>query len=189
MTVLGCRAMKKNKTEFSDVRTGAEVSLIDTASVKVQEIEKKEAVSTSVKKNETEQKGSVEIVGKTDSANSFSYENIVGNDTLKISITGNADFTIKNNFSNKVKESAEETVKETLNIVQEIARKSVAKETIEKVATEIKATEKKVAEKGFTFGAWFTGLLVLIILICAIWLFVYFGGKINWKNLIQKFKK
>lgn len=140
-------------------------------------------------KKETEQKGSVEIKGKTDSANSFTYENVVGSDTLSISITGNADFTIKNSFTSAVKENVEEVVVEKLDVIAELSRKVVAQKTIKEVATEIKKSDVQVKVKNFTMGAWLTWLLWGLGIICAVAVFYYIGGKVNWKEIFKKLKK
>lgn len=171
--MMGCRTKEKAVSKEKEKIEIKQISDIDsTVTVKaeaVQVIEEKKQ-ETKVEKS---QEGHVEIKGKTDSANAFNYTNVVGGDTLSISITGNADFVIKNKFSDRVKETVSESLSENLNAIAEFSRKVVAQETIKEVASEIKKTDVAVKTKNFTFGAWFTWVLTAIIVICAVWLFYY----------------
>lgn len=185
---LGCSTRKK-QLEISEFRT-AEVerikkdSISETKQIQDQKTSKKTEVDNKSKKENT----NVEIKGKTDSLSDFNYNYISGKDTLRIYIKGNADFNIKSNIE-KTEEKVNETKEfENLNIVQEIARKTVSQETIKETAEKIREKTIDKTQRGFTFGAWVTWFLWFIVIVCAVWLFYYFGGKINFGAILRKFK-
>lgn len=153
----------------------AEIEKIDTNTVvsldkSVQKIDKIE-----IKKDQTvkENDGDIIIKGKTDSLKDFNFHNIVDGDTLSdIYISGNADFIIKNRWKQTQKKETEKSESESLNIVAEIARKSVAQSTIKEVAIELKTKDVKVKSTGFSFPIYLIigGAVIVVIL-----LFWFFG--------------
>ena len=153
----------------------AEIEKIDTNTVvsldkSVQKIDKIE-----IKKDQTvkENDGDIIIKGKSDSTKDFQYHNIVDGDTLSdIYISGNADFMIKNRWKKTEKKETEKSESESLNIVAEIARKSVAQSTIKEVAIELKTKDVKVKSTGFSFPIYLIigGAVIVVIL-----LFWFFG--------------
>lgn len=134
--------------------------------------------------------GDIEIKGKSDTITPFIYRNIQNGDTLQsISIFGNADFIIKSKWENYEVKKKTEDFTESLNKVAEYSRKAVSKETINKATTEIKKLDKKVTEKSSPLSMTLMYIIIFIIIICAIWLFYYLGGKIKWSQLFSKFVK
>lgn len=136
----------------------------------VQKIDKIE-----IKKDQTvkENDGDIIIKGKTDSLKDFNFHNIVDGDTLSdIYISGNADFMIKNRWKKTEKKEIEKSESERLNIIAEIARKSVAQSTIKEVAKELKTKEVKVKSTGFGLPVYLIigGAVIVVIL-----LFWFFG--------------
>lgn len=147
LTLMSCRSRKK-QVEISEYRL-AEVTKIDTNTVvsnekKAQEIDK---ISTKTDQKIKQNDGDIIIKGKTDSIKDFTFHNVVNGDTLSdIHISGNADFIIKNRWKQSEKTEVTEKVTEKLNIVAEIARKSVAQSTIRDVAEKFKKKEIDIKE-------------------------------------------
>lgn len=189
LLLVGCSTRKKNVL-ITDYKS-SEVTRVQADSTEDKKVteQKKVIDNARVEKKETESVANVKIEGKTDSLNSFDYNALFGGDSLRIQIRGNAQFSILTSNSNKASKEEKKAEKEDLNIIQEVARKAVAKETIKDVAEKVKEVSKDVTAKSFTFGAWFTSLLIFIAIMCAIWLFYYLGGKLNIKELLQKLWK
>ena len=109
----------------------------------------------------------------------FRFHNVVNGDTISdIYISGNADFIIKNRWTQIDKKEIKETVTENLNIVARVARKSVAQKTIKKVAEKIKAKEVSVKSSGFQFPVYLIIGLAVLLLIVLWFLWKKFGGGI-----------
>lgn len=183
--LLNCRSRTKEVEALSFKQ--AEVSIIDTFSIDSteQEInEVKRVKKTEEKKAETSS-GEIEIKGSADAETPFTYENIVNGDTLQsITITGNADFIIKNYNRKEETVNKEETVSKFKNIISAVARTAVAKSTIKDVAKEIKSVKKATESKGFVFPVYLIifGILAFILLLLFLW--NKFGGP-----LLDKFNR
>ena len=176
--LLNCRSRKK-ELKIEEYRS-AEVVKVDTNTVVSNEKKQEELKQTTEKKTKTENDNSGDIIikGTTDKEKDFHFHNIVEGDTLsEITISGLAEFTIKNRWKKSETVSTAEKKEEYQNIVQEIAQKSVAQSTIKEVAKKIKSEEKTVESKNFTFGAWLVWLLIAAMVVCAVWFYVQFK---NW---------
>ena len=182
--IIGCQNRKK-VLKISEFRS-AQIEKIKKDSLSELKKTEQKKVQDKIKINQNEKTidGHIEIKGKTDSLNNFHYHNIVDGDTLQdISIVGNSDFIIKNRYksSEKKKDSVSEFY--GLNIIQEVARKSVAQSTIKEVAKKVKSVDKNIKEKTFTFGAWMIWLIVILLIIAAVWAYYYFGGGFDIKGI------
>ncbi len=124
--------------------------------------------------------GDIHIVGKTDSATDFKFHNVVDGDTLSdIVISGNATFEIRNRWIRQNLKSESVTAVDNMNMVAKLARKAVSQSTIKKAAALVKNDSKNINEKGFTTAAWTSWLIGFIVVACLVWLYFYFGGRIN----------
>lgn len=182
--MLGCRSRKK-AVEISEYKL-AEVTKIDTNTVVSSEKKAQEVEKTMVKSDQKEKvnHGDVLIKGKTDSLQDFKYHNVVNGDTISdIYISGNADFIIKNRWKKIDKQEIKETVKEKINIVAEIARKSVSQNTIKNVAEKIRTKETNVKSSGFTFPIYVIIGFAVLLLILLFVLWKKFGG-----SIVERFK-
>lgn len=179
LLMLGCRSRKK-AVEISEYKL-AEVTKIDTNTVISSEKKAQEVEKTIVKSDQKEKQndGDVLIKGKTDSLQDFKYHNVVNGDTISdIYISGNADFIIKNRWKQIDRQEIKETVKEKINIVAEIARKSVSQNTIKNVAEKIKSKEVAVKASGFQFPVYLIIGLGVLLLVLLWFLWKKFGGGI-----------
>lgn len=139
---------------------------------------KKEIVK--IDKKEQSISGTSSIKGATTPDNDFNYYNIIAGDTLqKIHINGSADFTILNNYVKSEVKSEAVKIVDNLNIVGEIARKSVAVETIKTVAKDIKKVETSVKNKGFAFPFYVIFLIGMIAIFIIWFLWRKFGAGIT----------
>ena len=179
-----CRNRTKH-LEFSEYRS-AEVTKIDTNTVvstekQMQEsIKKERKIDQQIRENE----GNITIKGKTDSIKDFRFSNVVGNDTISdIYISGNADFIIKNRWKQIDKKEVITELAENINIVAEIARKSVAQSTIKEVAEVINKKEVTVKSKGFVFPVYLIIGGAVLFLISLFFLWKKFGG-----GIVERFK-
>lgn len=161
---------KSKETKFQSLN-------VDSSTVSLQ---KDTVITTATKQKESEIKkseniGEVDIKGNTDSEHPFEYHNVVDGDTLSsISIKGQADFKIKNNWKNtKEKESTKES-ESNLNIVAKIARKAVSKETIEEVATKAITVREETKTKGFHWPIYLILGVVAVVAIIAFFAVKYF---------------
>ena len=149
--ILGCRSRKKI-VQNSDLQKN-ETAKIDTNVVvsnekKIEQIDKD-------KKKETEQvkynDGDLVIEGETDTLKDFRYHTIIEGDTIAdIFISGNSNFVIKNRWKQLDRKEIKESVVKKLNVVADIARKSVAQSTIKSVSEKIRKDNKEVVTKGTT---------------------------------------
>ena len=173
--ILGCSTKRKDVSFTKEAKTEIEKIKVDSAKETKQE--QKQIEKTNIKSSEKKEdlKTDVSIIGKTDNSNPFQYHNILNGDTLQtISIFGNADFKINNHYAKSEKKIDEKKEVEKLNIIQEVARKSVAKETIKEVAAEVKKVDKQIKEKSFTLGAWLTWIACFGIVAIIIGILIYF---------------
>lgn len=164
-----------------------EIQKTDTSSVKQVE----EVVATIETEKKTEEvktennSGTIQINGKSDGANPFQYDNVVNGDTIQsITIKGNADFIIKNNYRKEETVKKEETVSENLNFVAKVARTAVAQSTIKEVATEIKSVQKNTESNGFVFPVYLFGFLILLFIVLLWFLWNKFGA-----GLLDRFNR
>lgn len=183
LTMLGCQSRKKRtmlaqqtlteKTQADTVRTAAEKDSV------VAVVKKSKNKTKTEKKNE----GEVEIKAKVDSAQDFHFDNVVSGDTLSsIHVSGNAEVKIKTNWKDNHVDERLDKVEEKLDMVAKLARQAVSQKTIKEIAAKVKETNKNVTAKNFTFGAWATWLAAFVAVACLVWLFLYFGGRINLKK-------
>ncbi|MEC5157065.1 hypothetical protein [Chryseobacterium sp. MP_3.2] len=182
-----CRSRKKN-LEITEYRF-AQVEKIDTNTVISNEkaVQDKIIIAKKIDQTIKENDGDIVIKGKTDSVKDFRFSNVVGNDTISdIYISGNADFIIKNRWKQTEKKEVIEEKSEHLNIVAEIARKSVAQSTIKEVAEEFKSKKVDAKTTGFSFPMYLiiAGAVAFLILLFFLW--KKFGGSIV--ERINKFK-
>lgn len=181
--LVNCRSRKK-AIEISEYRS-AEVTKIDTNTV-VSEEKKIQEASKSVKTTDQKTKendGDIIIKGKTDSLKDFTFHNVVNGDTLSdIHISGNADFIIKNRWKQTEKKEVVKEASEKLNIVQDLARKSVSKSTIKDVAEKIKNKTVDVKSTGFSVPVYLIigGAVLLLVLL-------WFGWKKYGGGIIEKY--
>lgn len=184
--LLNCRS--KQKAVLIEKEKATEAVKTDTNTV-ISEEKKLAQLEKEVQKTDQKEKdhsGDITITGKTDEEKDFHFHNVVNGDTISdIFIKGNADFVIKNKWKVSEKKEAIETIKENLNIVQEIARKSVAQSTIKEVAKEMKKVEKQIESKGFVFPVYLLIGFSVLFLILLFFLWRKFGGTI-WELLNKK---
>jgi len=179
LLIASCSSRKKT-LEISEYRS-AEVTKIDTNTV-ISSEKKIQNTENSVKKSDQkikENEGDIIIKGKTDSAKDFHFHNIVEGDTLSdIYMSGNSDFIIKNRWKKIDKKEVTEIKSETLNIIAEVARKSVAQSTMKEVAQELKTKEVMVKSTGFSLPVYLIigGAVLFLILLFFLW--KKFGGGI-----------
>ena len=183
LLILGCRSRKK-AVEISEYKL-AEVTKIDTNTVVSSEKKAQEVEKTIIKSDQKEKEndGDIIIKGKTDSLNKdFKFHNVVNGDTISdIYISGNADFIIKNRWKQIDKKEIKETVTEKLNIIANIARKSVAQKTIKEVAEKIKSKEVAVKASGFQFPVYIIIGFAVLLLVLLWFLWKKFGGGIKYR--------
>lgn len=151
MILNSCRSRAKKKTHLEI--NSEQIILKDSVVAESKIKEQQNIVKQEIKKQEKEKvnEGDIFIKGKTDSLNDFIFHNVIEGDTLAdFYIKGNAEFVIKNRYKNNNKTELVEEKKEELNLVAQIARKSVAQSTINKVVKEINSTETEVKNKGFS---------------------------------------
>lgn len=164
LTLISCRSRKKLR-EVSELNR-KETLKIDLKSLSV----KKDSVIKITEKKKTEIKkidnndGEIIIKGKTDSIKPFEFHNIINGDTISsISITGNADFQIKNHW-NKVDEKTEtKEENKDLDFVAKTARDLVSKETIKKVAEEVKNARTEVKTSGLPAIVYIIAGIILLV--------------------------
>lgn len=166
--------------EISEYRS-AEVTKIDTNTVISEEkkVLEREKTTQQTDQKEKQNDGDIVIKGKTDSLKDFTFHNVVNGDTLSdIHISGNADFIIKNRWKQTEKKEIKETETEKLNLVQDLARKSVSQSTIKDVAEKIKTKKIDVKSTGFSLPVYVIigGAVLLLVLLWFGW--KKFGGGI-----------
>ena len=180
LLILGCRNRKK-AVQISEIQrtetTSADTNVVVSQEKKLHDLDKK---TEKIEQKEKSNDGDIVIKGKTDSLKKdFKYHNVVNGDTISdIYISGNADFVIKNRWKQIDKKEIKETVTEKLNIIANIARKSVAQKTIKEVAEKIKSKEVAVKSSGFQFPMYIIISLAVLLLILLWFLWRKFGSKI-----------
>jgi hypothetical protein len=182
----------RSKLKITEYSKGAEIERVETETTKTNS--SKEDLQA-IKKNEkdvllkhNQNSGEIQINGKTDSANDFTYYNVQNGDTLQaISINGNADFIFRNKWNQEDKKETVKEKTEEVNKVAKVVRETVSQKTIKEVAKEAKHVNTKVKSTGFPFNIYVCGVIVVIVLIL-IWYFRnLIGGYIP--NFIKKMFK
>lgn len=187
--MLGCRSRKK-AVQISEVQrtetTSADTNVVVSAENKLHDLDKK---TEKIEQKEKSNNGDIVIQGQTDSLNKdFKFHNVVNGDTISdIYISGNADFIIKNRWKHTDKKEIKETVTENLNIIAQVARKSVAQKTIKEVAEKIKTKEVAVKTSGFQFPVYLMIGFAVLLLVLLWFLWKKFGGEIM--ERFKNFKK
>lgn len=165
----------RSKLKITEYSKGAEIERIQTDTNKVVSIkEDLQAIKQSEKDvilKHNQNAGEIQINGKTDSANNFTYYNVQNGDTLQaISINGNADFIFRNKWNQEDKKETVKEKTEEINKVAKVARKAVSQKMIKEIAKEAKNVNTEVKSTGFPFNIYVCGLIVVIVLIL-IWYF------------------
>lgn len=180
LLMLGCRSRKK-AVQISEIQrtetTSADTNVVVSEEKKLHDLDKK---TEKIEQKEKSNNGDIVIKGKTDSLNKdFKFHNVVNGDTISdIYISGNADFVIKNRWKQIDKKEIKETVTEKLNIIANIARKSVAQKTIKEVAEKIKSKEVSVKSSGLQFPVYIIIGFAVLLLVLLWFLWKKFGGGI-----------
>ena len=180
LLILGCRSRKK-AVKISEIQrtetTKADTNVVVSEEKKLHDLDKK---TEKIDQKEKSNNGDIVIKGQTDSLNKdFRFHNVVNGDTISdIYISGNADFIIKNRWKQIDKKEIKEKVVEKLNIVAQVARKSVAQKTIKEVAEKIKSKEVAVKSSGFQFPVYLIIGLAVFLLILLWFFWKKFGGGI-----------
>ena len=188
LTLASCRNRTVN---IEKTLIGAEVEKIVQVEKRVEEIKKKDSVKVVEKKDQKkETETNLHVEFDPNKNDSLEVNHVADGDSLNLKITGNGvvvfDYKkkkkeessfIKEIFGSKTLKNIDSTVTET--------RK-------EKSEVKISAKTKEVKEKSFTFGVWVYGIVALVLVVLAIFVYFYLGGttSTDWlKRLINRFKK
>lgn len=185
--ILGCRT--RTKKTFYKTEGKTEIERIKFDSIK--SVDKKESTKKvydhTVKKQKEDFSGDIIIKGKSDSLNPLIFHNVVSGDTLQsILIKGNADYLINNRYKKAAENTEDKKNEQSSNIIKDIAQTAVSKKTIKEVANTVKEKTNDIKYKGFQFGAWFTIVLFGIIIICLVFLWVWFRKTTFFKNIVER---
>lgn len=173
--LLSCKTKTVTSTKEKESETKEYFSKKDESknesSKNLQNQEKKIDSVTKSEENEDE----FEIAGKVEIDKPFEIQRIENGDTLEtFKIIGNADFRFKTKKKTSSGNKNFSETKSSESKQQNASGNSVNTQSKSKVENIKKAKNKEVITKNFTFGAWTSGVLILIVIIIAIWLFIYF---------------
>ena len=189
LTLCSCRSRKKLK-EISTIKTEDIFKKnLDSIVVKkdsiIQIVEKKKDVVKIINENN----GDIIIKGKTDSLTPFTYHNVVEGDTLSsVTIKGNAEFTVKNEWKKAQEIEKESYVEKDINIIAQVARTAVSKETIKKAAQEIRNVTTEVKSTGFPLAIYIIAGIVAVCLILIASFWTQIKGYFSFLNIFKKNK-
>lgn len=173
--LLSCKTKTVTSTKEKESETKEYFSKKDESknesSKNLQNQEKKIDSVTKSEENEDE----FEIAGKVEIDKPFEIQRIENGDTLEtFKIIGNADFRFKTKKKTSSGNKNFSETKSSESKQQNASGNSVNTQSKSKVENIKKAKNKEAITKNFTFGAWTSGVLILIVIIIAIWLFIYF---------------
>lgn len=173
--ILCCRSKHKMTTTYKENKKETGKEKVDFLSV--QSLESNQSTSTDflLMEKKSEISGDVLINGKSDVSSPFIFHNVVGRDTLqRISITGNAEYSIRNYYTKVSNEKTENRKDESIISFQDVAQKTISKEAIKEETSEVFEETKKTKVTGFEVAAWIFITVVGITFILIFFTYKYF---------------
>ncbi|TZF99213.1 hypothetical protein FW781_04615 (plasmid) [Chryseobacterium panacisoli] len=173
--MLGCRSKHKITTTYKE--NTQETEKVKADSLSVQNSQSTQSMSRDVllKEERHEISGDLLIKGKSDASNPLVFHNVVGRDTIqRISIVGNAEYSIINHYAKARHEKSEVKKEESTHVIQDLTQKTSSKETIREVASKVSEETKKIQSNGFEIVAWIIITVLGITLILIFFTYKYF---------------
>lgn len=171
----GCRSKHKIINDYKETVKETQNIKVDSTALQSSTSVQNESYDTLFQEKKNEISGNISIKGKSDVSNPFVFHSVVGNDTIQsISIMGNAEYIISNQFTKANNKKSEITKKESIKIFQDSAQKIVLKQEAKEIISEVKQKTKQIKAKGFQAGAWIVITIVIIILILTFFTYKYF---------------
>lgn len=173
--IIGCRSKHKITTINKENRTETETVKIDSLNLHHSKSIQKESADESLKEENNEISGDLLITGTSDASNPFVFHNVVGKDTIqRISIRGNAEYTISNYYTKADHKKSETRREESSQSIQDENQKTISKNIHKEVASKTSEESKKVKLNGFDAAAWVFITLIGIVLIIVFFTYKYF---------------
>lgn len=189
ISILGCRAKKVLKSEYSNTEK-VEISSTSKSDINESVKESKNIESSTIKSADIkDNKSSVEISGKVSKNNPLVYYNVVDGDTVgSIGISGIADFVIKNNNSNSKSNRYNTDISKSQSDNYKASIAVAVVDNIAKVAKEAQIKSIEVVRKGFTLGIYLSWIIIGIVIIGVIVGLFYLKNSAWWTKILTKFK-
>ncbi|WP_426482370.1 hypothetical protein [Chryseobacterium sp. R2ACT005] len=173
--MLGCRSKHKITTTYKENTKETETEKADSLSLQSSQSIQSISDDVSLKEERNEISGDLLIKGKSDVSNPLVFHNIVGRDTIqRISIVGNAEYSISNHYAKASHEKSEVKKEEITYVIQDLTQKTSSKETIKEVASKVSEETKKIQSNGFEILAWIFITIIGITLILIFFTYKYF---------------
>ncbi|MCW1961477.1 hypothetical protein [Chryseobacterium viscerum] len=173
--MLGCRSKHKITTTYKENTKETEKVKVDSSSF--QSLQSTQSISDNVllKEERNEISGDLLIKGKSDASNPLVFHNVVEGDTIqRISIVGNAEYSISSYYAKVNREKSEVKKEEITHAIQDVTQKTGSKETIREVASKVSEETKKIQSDGFEILAWIFITILGITLILIFFTYKYF---------------
>ncbi|UTX50092.1 hypothetical protein [Chryseobacterium sp. MA9] len=173
--MLGCRSKHKITATYKENTKKTEKVKADSLSLQSSQSNQSISGNVSLKEERNEISGDLLIKGKSDVSNPFVFHNVVGRDTIqRISIMGNAEYSISNHYAKAKHEKSEVKKEEITHVTHDLTQKTSSKEMIKEVASKVSEETKKIQSNGFEILAWIFITIIGITLILIFFTYKYF---------------
>ena len=173
--ILCCRSKHKITSTHKENKKETEQVKVDSLSVKNIQSAQNTSVDGLLKEQRNETSGKISIMGKSDPSNPFIFHNIVGKDTIQsISIIGNAEYSINNNYTKVDNKKSEIRKEQFTNIFQGFAHNTVLKEKAKEADSAVFEEAKTIKANGPQAGTWIVITIVIFFLIFIFFIYKYF---------------
>lgn len=173
--MLGCRSKHKITATYKENTKKTEEIKADSLILQNSQSAQSISDEVSLKEERNEISGELLIKGKSDASNPFVFHNVVGRDTLqRISIVGNAEYSISSYYAKANHEKSEVKKEETNHVIQDLTQKTSSKETVKEVASKVSEETRKIQTDGLEILAWIFITIIGITLILIFFTYKYF---------------
>lgn len=173
--MLGCRSKHKITATYKE--NTKKIEKIKSDSLILQSSQSTQSLSDEVllKEERNEISGDLLIKGKSDASNPFVFHNVIGRDTIqRISIVGNAEYSISSYYAKVNHEKSEVKKEEITHVAQDVTQKTISKETVKEVASNVSEETKEIQSDGLEILAWIFITIIGITLVLIFFTYKYF---------------
>ncbi len=173
--MLGCRSKHKITSAYKENTKETETVKADSSGLQSSQSIQSQLSDETLKEGRNEISGDLLIKGKSDGSDPFVFYNVVGRDTIqRISIVGNADYSISNHYAKINHEKSEVKKDESTHVIHDVTRTMSSKETRKEVASKVSEETKKIQSDGLEILAWIFIAIIGITLILIFFTYKYF---------------
>ena len=173
--MLGCRSKHKITATYKENTKNTEKIKADSLTLQSSQSTQSRSDEVLLKEERNEVSGDLLIKGKSDASNPFVFHNVIGRDTIqRISIVGNAKYSISSYYAKVNHEKSEVKKEEITHAAQDVTQKTSSKETVKEVASNVSEETKEIQSDGLEILAWIFITIIGITLVLIFFTYKYF---------------